>query len=79
MARRVSQEEFHQMKQQNIQKYQTSTEPETGKIKVLGGAFAGMTGNLLAADPERDEWTIELELFGVATKVTCSREEIEVT
>lgn len=76
---RVSQEEFHQMKQQNIKKYQTSTEPETGKIKVLEGAFAGMTGNLLATDPERDEWTIELELFGVATKVTCSREEIEVT
>ena len=67
------------MKQQNIKKYQTSTGLENGQVKVLEGAFAGMTGNLLATDPERDEWTIELELFGVATKVTCSREEIEVT
>ena len=37
-----------------------------------------MNGKLLSAEPERDEWTIELELFDVATKVICPREEIEV-
>ena len=78
-VRRVSQEEFHQMKQQNIQKHRTSTNQEPGQVRVLKGALEGMTGKLLRADPERDEWTIELEIFGVETKVTCSREEIEVT
>ena len=78
-VRRVSQEEFHQMKQQNIQKHRTSTNQEPGQVRVLKGALEGMTGKLLRADPERDEWTIELEIFGVETKVTCSREEIEVS
>ncbi len=78
-VRRVSQEEFQKMKQQNIRKYQPSANQESGQVKVLKGAFEGMTGKLLCADPERDEWTIELELFGVETKVTCPREEIEVT
>lgn len=77
-VRRVSQEEFHQMKQQNIQKHQSSTNQEPGQVRVLKGAFEGMTGKLLRADTERDEWTIELELFGVETKVMCSREEVEV-
>ena len=78
-VKRVSQEEFHQMKQQNIRKHQTSPRGKPGQVKVLSGAFEGMTGRLLCAMPERDEWMIELELFGVATKVSCQREEIEVT
>ena len=78
-VKRVSQEEFHQMKQQNIRKHQTSPRGKPGQVKVLSGAIEGMTGRLLCAMPERDEWMIELELFGVATKVSCQREEIEVT
>ena len=77
-VKRVSQEEFHQMKQQNIRKNQTAAPKEPGQVKVLKGAFEGMTGKLLSAEPERDEWTIELELFDVATKVICPREEIEI-
>lgn len=77
-VKRVSQEEFHQMKQQNIRKHQTAAPKEPGQVKVLKGAFEGMTGKLLSAEPERDEWTIELELFDVATKVICPREEIEI-
>jgi transcription antitermination factor NusG len=37
-----------------------------------------MTGKFLQADPERDEWTVEIDLFGVGTKVTFQRNEIEM-
>lgn len=85
---RVSRDEFDEMKRQAIQKSRqasenrsdltTASEEETGHVRVLRGVFAGMTGKLLAADAERDEWIVELELFGTPTKVTCHKQEIEV-
>lgn len=73
---RVSKEEFRQMLDDNIKKYET--EDETGHVKVLEGVLAGMTGKFLYADPDRDEWTVELELFGALTKVVFKREEIQM-
>lgn len=37
-----------------------------------------MTGKFLYADVGQNEWTAELELFGVQTKVSFRREEIKM-
>lgn len=73
---RVSEEEFHQMKQESIQRQKHNLVNKSGTIKVLKGVFEGMTGTFLYADEEQDEWTAELEIFGVETKVVFHREEI---
>ena len=47
-------------------------------VKILTGVFDGMTGKFLYADPDEDEWTVELELFGVLNKVIFKKEEIRM-
>ena len=76
--KRVSEEEFRCMVKKNIQKHRERFQEEPRQIKVLKGIFKGMTGKFLYADAGQDEWTVELELFGVETKVTFQREEIEM-
>lgn len=75
---RVSEEEFKQMKDDNIKKYEEDTEIQKNKVKILTGIFAGMTGRFLYADPDKDEWTVEIELFGALNKVIFKREEIQM-
>ncbi len=75
---RVSGEEFRQIVQENIQKQEKEhSTPPAGTIRVLKGIFKGMTGKLLHADESRDEWTVEIELFGAGAEVVFRREEIE--
>jgi transcriptional antiterminator NusG len=74
---RVTKQEFEQMVSDNISR-QSATKKKPGQVKVLRGIFQGMTGKFLQADPERDEWTVEIDLFGVGTKVTFQRNEIEM-
>lgn len=76
--KRVSEKEFHCMVEQNIQKHKRKSQSVPGQIKVLKGVFEGMTGKFLYADVGQDEWTVELELFGVETKVSFRREEIKM-
>ena len=78
VIKRVSEEEFRCMVKKNIQKHRERFQEEPRQIKVLKGIFKGMTGKFLYADAGQDEWTVELELFGVETKVTFQREEIEM-
>lgn len=47
------------------------------RVKVLSGIFKGIKGKFLHADPDADEWTVELELFGVEVKVVFQREELQ--
>ncbi len=56
----------------------TPKEVGSGQIKVLKGIFKGMTGKFLHADVGQNKWTVELELFGVETKVSFRREEIKI-
>ena len=78
VIKRVSEEEFRCMVKKNIQKHRERFQEEPRQIKVLKGIFKGMTGKFLYADAGQDEWTVELELFGVETKVTFQREEIKM-
>lgn len=75
---RVSEEEFDHMKEENRQKQKQSPSETPGQVRVQKGVFEGMTGKFLYADVERDEWTVELELFGVETRVVFRREEIRM-
>ena len=76
--KRVSEEEFRCMVEQNIQKHKKISREEPGQIRVLEGVFKGMTGKFLHADAGQNEWTVGLELFGVETKVMFRREEIKM-
>lgn len=73
---RVSDEEFKQMIDENVKKYEKETSKDY--VKVISGVFTGMTGKFLYADPEKDEWTVELELFGAPGKVVFKREELSM-
>lgn len=75
---RITEEEFSQMKADNIKKYGEDTELQKDQVRVLTGVFAGMTGKFLYADPDKDEWTVEMELFGGLNKVIFKREEIQM-
>lgn len=80
-VRRVSEEEFFQMKEERIheEKRQQKKNPESTNelVKVVQGIFQGMTGRLLHKNLVKDEWAVGLEIFGVETKVVFSREEIQ--
>lgn len=76
--KRVSEKEFRCMIEKNIQKYKGKSQEKAGKIRVLRGVFKGMTGKFLHADVGQDEWTVELKLFGVETRVAFRREEIKI-
>lgn len=80
-VRRVSEEEFLQMKEKHIQKRKQqqaeNLESENELIKVVQGIFKGMSGKLLYSDSTKDEWAVGLEIFGVETKVVFHRKEIQ--
>lgn len=71
---RISRDEFDKLIQENKQKNESVSMQET--VHVLSGVFMGMTGKLLSTDPEKDEWTVEINLFGTGTEVVFRREEI---
>lgn len=71
---RVSRDEFDELIQKNKQKSESVSTPET--VHILSGVFTGMTGKLLSTDPEKDEWTVEINLFGTGTEVVFRKEEI---
>jgi transcription antitermination factor NusG len=75
---RVTEEDFHQMVEENIQKQPKAEKLFPGQVKVLKGIFQGMSGKFLYGNPEKDEWIVELELFGTGTKVTFERDEIQM-
>ena len=74
---RISDEEFSQMKADNIEKYGHDV-LQKDQVKIISGVFDGMTGKFLYADPDKDEWTVEIELFGALNKVVFKREEIQM-
>lgn len=73
---RVSEEEMQQMVSDIIDR-QKDEEDFRNQVKVLSGIFKGIKGKFLHADPDADEWTVELELFGVEVKVVFLREELQ--
>lgn len=73
---RVSDEQFHEMKSANM--HNKSPDECAGQVKVLKGIFKGMYGTFLYADVKHDEWTVEIDLFDVKTKVIFQRNEIKM-
>ncbi len=74
---RVSEEELSQMISDVIDRQKDEVQFEN-QVKVLSGVFEGVRGKFLYADPDADEWTVEIELFGAGTKVTFQREELQM-
>jgi transcriptional antiterminator NusG len=74
---RVSGEEFQNIVEENIQK-QKESGMEEGTVRIRSGVFAGMSGKLLASDEYKDEWSVEMNLFGNGTEVVFRRDEIEL-
>lgn len=75
---RVSETELKQMIADTIQKQSDEDAGAENQVKVLSGVFKGLHGTFLYADPDRDEWTVEIELFGNGTKVMFQRKEIQM-
>ena len=75
---RVSETELKQMIADTIQKQSDEDAGAENQVKVLSGVFKGLHGAFLYADPDRDEWTVEIELFGNGTKVMFQRKEIQM-
>lgn len=73
---RVSEEELQQMVSDIIDR-QKDEEDFGNQVKVLSGIFKGIKGKFLHADTDADEWTVELELFGVEVKVVFQRKELQ--
>lgn len=73
---RVSEEELEQMVADTIDRQKN--EEIDHPVEVLSGVFKGLKGRFLYADPDRDEWTVEIELFGTKTKVTFAHAEIKM-
>lgn len=73
---RVSESELEQMVTDTIERQKDQALPD--QVEVLSGVFKGLKGRFLYADPERDEWTVEVEAFGAGMKVTFRRDEIKM-
>lgn len=75
---RVSEEQFRQIVQQNVNAQKQEGTPP-GTVKVLKGAMEGMTGKFLYANVDADEWTVEMKLFGSeSSEVIFQKEEIKI-
>ena len=75
---RLSDEKFYQIKAERIQKQEQELKESPDQVEVLTGPFEGLRGTFLYANAEQDEWTVEIDLFGVETKVMFRREEIRM-
>lgn len=74
---RIDEEQLKQMVADVIER-QKDEEVTQNTVKIKSGVFKGMNGRFLYADPDRDEWTVEIELFGTGTKVMFQRDEIQM-
>ena len=75
---RLSEEEFSELKAERIQKQEQELKNSPDQVEVLTGPFKGVRGTFLYANAEQDEWTVEIDLFGVGTKVMFRRGEIRM-
>lgn len=75
---RLSEEEFSELKAERIQKQEQELRNSPDQVEVLTGPFKGVRGIFLYANAEQDEWTVEIDLFGVGTKVMFRRGEIRM-
>lgn len=79
---KVTREEWEEIRKSNIREYQEKEvqkhQPEPGQlVSVRSGIFEGMTGRLLEIRKEKKECTVEIDLFGRATKVELKMDEVE--
>lgn len=88
-VKRFSEEELEAIRQENQRQYeekqalkqQENSESKTQikKVRVKGGALAGMYGTLLSADEENDEYIVLIRLFGRdESKVYFHKDEIKL-
>lgn len=75
---RVSEEELQQMVSDVIEEQKDQKTVNTDQVEVLSGTFRGVRGTFLYADPDKDEWTVQIPLMDTKVKVTFQREEIKM-
>ena len=75
---RVSEEELQQMVSDVIEEQKDQETVNTDQVEVLSGTFQGVRGIFLYADPDKDEWTVQIPLMDTKVKVTFQREEIKM-
>ena len=86
--KRFTEAELEQIRQRNIRRYEEqqalrqkqSPEAErTKKVRIKGGALAGMYGTLINENEKDDEYTVLLPIFGEEeSKVYFHKDEIKV-
>lgn len=83
---RVTEEEFEKIRQRNIEEHERESNDSGAisdiartEVRILSGMFEGMYGTFYAADTEKDEWSVMLELFGSEpSRVVFHRDEIRM-
>ena len=80
---RLTEEEFRELKKKKLATYDEQKNPpeeqedkKKTRVEILSGVFSGMTGQFQSANPEKDEWHVQVEIFEKPTEVVFSKEEI---
>lgn len=80
---KLSEEEFRNMlgtveNEEEATTAATSEDKDKKMVRIISGVFAGMEGKLLSADEKKDQWKIEVKVFGTPTSVIFTRQEIKL-
>lgn len=74
---RLTDDEFQEFKGQKIAEQKSASEDNKGsQVEIISGVFAGMSGELISTNEEKDEWRVRIDLFGKPSEVVFSKEEI---
>jgi transcriptional antiterminator NusG len=78
---RVTEEEWEKIRQENICRFEKEKQEkqpaDPALVRILSGAFAGMSGSLVSENPTKDEYTVEVKIFDRPTKAVFARSELE--
>ena len=74
---KLTEEEFQDVRRKN-RETALADNPSDKMVRIISGIFEGMTGKLLYTDEDRDEWAVELKLFGEKpSRVVFRKDEID--
>lgn len=81
ILKRVSDEEFRQMKEEStdeeVDSAQDKPQGENRRVRVVSGVFEGMNGEVEGEENAKHEVRVRIRLFGVESMVVFSADEIE--
>lgn len=83
VIKKLTEDEFQEIKKKSLAKQERDANSQQKlansgeRVRIISGAFAGMTGEVIEKYPDKQEMKVNVELFGKEASVVFQEKEVE--